>query len=577
MYNGNNKMTEPVGVTNVRMVEPDDEEIDLIALAMGVLKRWKLCVAICSVVILVALAYCLLKTPVYQASATLFVAPGETKVLSATGEAVNKTAGVDGRTFMTTQVAAVKNDALIRKVFDQFNLWSHENYAKALDPTGGFVKSQLDVKQVPNTSYLEISVKDTDAKKAAEMANFLMHAYIEGQFERAMRVTREARDTVATELEKSAKKYEAISQEITQFRESMHYTPGTVERLQSYINKLDEGIVQARLGTAKQFGVNTEKLALELQKERNKAQSDLMVAYRNEEAYKSLSYRYELAESEHRSLLARVAEFDLILRTKSGVSGVYEVVEEARVPTTKFAPKRLMIMAVAALGAGAFSVFLCVLLELFDRTLKNKEEVERLMQAPVVATMGKDVDENADTAMKLKLMAQLHTAKVIALTSVQSAENRTIAAIRLAKACAQSGARTVLVNADPKSNRIETTLGLSGAGFTDMLSGTAVEAPKVSDNMCAVGIGSLASRLETYTVEPLESLIEKLSASYEVVLVNAPELLDSAFARRLVSMKDVSTVTTVTLHTTKQDKVNDYRSEFSLLGGREKAVIVADC
>ena len=71
-------------------------------LVTAVLRRWKLCAAICGVMIAAGLAYCLLVSTQYQTTSRVFVDVGQLK------------------TTMKDEVQFVLSGKVLRKVFDDF-------------------------------------------------------------------------------------------------------------------------------------------------------------------------------------------------------------------------------------------------------------------------------------------------------------------------------------------------------------------------------------------------------------------------------------------------------------------------
>ncbi|MDD9206144.1 CpsD/CapB family tyrosine-protein kinase, partial [Georgenia sp. 10Sc9-8] len=130
------------------------------------------------------------------------------------------------------------------------------------------------------------------------------------------------------------------------------------------------------------------------------------------------------------------------------------------------------------------------------------------------------------------------------VTSSISGEGKSMTSVNLAIALADTGARTVLVDADLRRPSVADYLGLEGeAGLTTVLVGRA-ELGDVLQEWSEGGIAVLAAgHLPPNPAEMLGSremseLLSELTASYDAVVIDSPPLLpvtDAALLSKLVS------------------------------------------
>lgn len=159
--------------------DSDIFELDLLGLLRAVLKRMKLCVAITGTAIVAALLYCFMTTPIYLANCRMLVESGNLKVTSIQ-EVYDSQAGRDTnsrRDFLTTQMKLMTSDHILARVFEHFEFAKKPEFQDVREPLLALSK-RFEVKQVPNTSLIDIGFKDKDPRFSAEVSNYIAQEYI---------------------------------------------------------------------------------------------------------------------------------------------------------------------------------------------------------------------------------------------------------------------------------------------------------------------------------------------------------------------------------------------------------------
>lgn len=121
--------------------------------------------------------------------------------------------------------------------------------------------------------------------------------------------------------------------------------------------------------------------------------------------------------------------------------------------------------------------------------------------------------------------------KVLLITSPEMAEGKTLTSVNIAITMAQSGRRTVLVDADMRQPSTHTLLDINrGPGLADFLDARTDSVEEIA----VTGVKNLhiipAGRTETPPAEALDgdrmkTLLEHLKNSYDVVIVDSPPVL----------------------------------------------------
>lgn len=247
------------------------------------------------------------------------------------------------------------------------------------------------------------------------------------------------------------------------------------------------------------------------------------------------------------------------------------IIDRAAVPTTPFKPNRkrmVMIAVVMGLGIG---VLLAFLRNHLDNTFKTKEDVEKLLNLPVIGMIPKIRSNPLNKSQSERLVLteprspfaeainDIRTAilfsridtppRVVLITSPLPGEGKTTLALNLAIAFARRG-RTLLVDADLRKGRIEELLNLNHhPGLTDVLSGQstfeeAIVADKEAEDLYLLTAGtSPPNPLEVVSSNRFSEYLTKLRGSFEYIIIDGTPLLPVSDSIVLARAVDVSVMT----------------------------------
>lgn len=148
-------MQERIAPAAQRAAEQDEDTIDLLELALGLLEHWKL-IAVTAVTgaVLMALYTFFLVTPMYKATATIYVVSRNDSVLN----------------FSDLQVGSELTSDYI-KVFEMWEVHEKVISNLDLDYTYTNMASMLSVTNTSDTRMLDITVTNPDPEEAAAIAN----------------------------------------------------------------------------------------------------------------------------------------------------------------------------------------------------------------------------------------------------------------------------------------------------------------------------------------------------------------------------------------------------------------------
>jgi capsular exopolysaccharide synthesis family protein len=121
--------------------------------------------------------------------------------------------------------------------------------------------------------------------------------------------------------------------------------------------------------------------------------------------------------------------------------------------------------------------------------------------------------------------------KVLLMTSPEPTDGKTLTSVNVALSMAQSGRRTLLVDADLRRPTTHKLLGYDvGPGVADLLTGeTDVKSVTVRtdiDGLDYIPAGNVTMPpAEAFETERMSDLIDQFRASYEVVIIDSPPVL----------------------------------------------------
>ena len=560
-YNEKNNLHQ-LRSTPPRVVNPDDAddlaEIDLLGLVMAVLRRWKLCAAICSVMIAAGLAYCLLVPTMYQTTSRVFVDTAQLK------------------TTPKDEVQFVLSGKVLQKVFDDFKFGETKRFVGDTEVLKHFRKL-YEVKEVPKTSLVEIAFKDADAARSAAVNVATAQGYIEDVRDRVRRVLMTEQNVLQTVLaQREKERAEAVSA-LEAFKAKHGILALDMQRLQTE-EELNRAAAASPLlsqaGSSRltyiaqpvQGEADREKVA----QEQDSLKKELARLDALTPEYQLINGRYDAAQAAYQRAFDAVQAQTAVIERVNG-----EALARVAVPAStdddfvKKQPAKVKVMAIVVLASLVLSVLICVVLELLDRTVKTRREFERLSGLPVLAEVSSDgkadEEEKWQTAATQLALETAKAPKVFVTVKPSALKTEVSAAVRLATTFARAGRDVLLVSFDSDTDlpvMLEKNGGRLEEGAETVFGALTSWAAEVGELEFSAGVAS-AARVD----EVLKGVSE---VGYDVVIMDADALTTSAEALNLATADGVQTVVVGKLRETSRDALADAMQML----GRVKAHVV---
>ncbi len=236
-----------------------------------------------------------------------------------------------------------------------------------------------------------------------------------------------------------------------------------------------------------------------------------------------------------------------------------QIIATAKPPDLdEFVSPNILLNVMLSLMLGlATGIGLAYFVEYIDTSVKNIDDVEQFLKAPVIGVIPQKVeaftDRNSyrDHAEAYRLLRtnvrfseNIKGGKSFCVTSGSMAEGKSLTVFNLAYVCAQLGDRVLIVDADLHRPRQHKILNLSNAdGLANVLVGQLpVEKAIIKtehDNLSLLPSGKLTTGVHgLLDTARMRELITELSGKYDMVLYDAPPIIGVSDAALLVREVD---------------------------------------
>lgn len=535
----------------VHTTDDDLAEIDLLGLVTAVLRRWKLCVAICGVMIAAGLAYCLMVPTQYQTTSRVFVDVGQLK------------------TTPKDEVQFVLSGKVLQRVFDDFKFGETKAFVGDSEPMKHF-RNLYDVKEVPKTSLIEIAFKDPDVKRSATVNAATAEGYINDVRNRVRRVLVNEQTVLQAVLDQWIKERTEAADALGAFK-TKHGIVALDEQRSQTEDDLNRAAAATAAAAASPLLSQSGATRLTYVAEPAKSSADRKKLIEDQATLKKELARLDALVPEYQRLNGRYLAalsayqqaFNAVKEQAAKIEGINGgALARIAVPPSddenvvKKQPAKAKVMAIVVLASLVLSVLVCVVLELLDRTVKTRREFERLSSLPVLAEVTSD--EKAGAGKKWQTAAtqlELGTSKarkVFVVIKPSALKTEFSAAVRLAMEFAQAGRNVLLVSFDSVPD-LPVTLQKNGVRLEE---GTETVFGALTS--WAAEVGELEFTAGEASTARVDEVLKGVSeVGYDVVIMDADALATSAQALNLAAADGVQTVVVGELRQTKRDELVD--------------------
>jgi len=435
------------------------------------IRWWRLVVIVTMLAVIASAVSTLFQPDVYVSRTTLVIG---TTILNPNPDS--------GQIYIAQQLAGIYADMAKREPIQQ----------AAMDSLGIDWLPQYQSRAIPNAQMVEISVTDTNPKRAQIIADELARQLME--------------QSPAIGNTQTGLQQDFIQEQLSNLKVQIQDTEKKIEELQTSL---------VGLNSASQI----DNIENEIKDQTQKLNS--------------------LRES-YASFLANSQE---------GALNILSVVEPANLPTRSVGTNKLVIIALAGLVGFSLGSGAAYLLEFLDRTVKTTSDVERIFNLPVIGYISELVgnennaiyvaqNPNSILAENFRLLRSnieffqiSNPIKTILITSPNQGNGKTTVASNLATSISQGEQDVILVDADLRRPAIHKVLNVDrNPGLSDVIRNKAdidsVVRTQDENGLRVITAGDIPPNItEIVGSKRVASILGDLREKHEVIVIDAPPLI----------------------------------------------------
>lgn len=503
--------------------------------------------------------------PSLEGQKLTLTAQGDDRYVLSTPEGAKLLEGVAGQVAEGSGVTLLVN-RLVARPGTRFTVVRMND----LDAVTAFQNAITVQEQGKQTGVIDISLEDTDAGRAADIANALAQSYLNQHIQTKQADASKMLDFLRSEqprlksdlenAEAALTAYQSKSGSIDASDEAKIYLEGSVQyeqqisALQLQIASLDQ-----RFGDQHPVIVAARQQLAQLQAEREKYDTRFRDLPATEVKAVQLQRDAKVAEDIYVLLLNRIQELSV---QRVGTGGNVHIVDAAMRPGKPSKPKKLLIVSAATLLGLILGTGFVLLRRNLFKGIVDADQIERTFHLPVYGTVPLSAEQAvlekrgpvrggtrlrevlANACPKDLTVESLRSLRTSLQFSVMDARNRVVMltgsvpgvgksflTANLAVLLAHSGKRVLMIDGDMRRGALERYLGgPQENGFSELLSGQialdeAIRATEI-DNLHFVSCGRRPPNPSELLMSPrLDQYLEGLSKRYDILLIDTPPVL----------------------------------------------------
>lgn len=448
-----------------------------------------------------------------------------------------------------------------------------------------FSAGQVRVQRVRDAELIQIIVQDDEPNKAAEIANTLVKVFLEQN--EALQSSRFAstEESLLAQRQQVEQQISSLQTQLTELSQErldsqIAQVTKSISDLQAEISTLQEEIVRLEYSSEPVMVVDSEghrswalptpsvdqRVDLTSKNNRLVELQSLLSLYQN--LYVQLTFsqdnpalsgsrntdQIQAALSLYQQIYATLlSNYETVRLSRMNSTPNVVQVEEALPPGSPIRPRPLTNMTFGGIAGLILAGVIAFLREYLDDTLQTPEDIENVLEMPVLANIGEmhagkksDVEPLPHVIEQSRspiseafrtLRTNLEFAEVdrplqtLLITSAGVSEGKTTIAANLAIVIAQAGRRVVLLDADLRRPRVHEFLNLPNRiGLSDVLRDHAslqsVAQKYRADRLSVITSGNLPPNpVEVLSSEKMGRILSDMKREYDTVIIDGPPFL----------------------------------------------------
>lgn len=511
------------------------------------------------------------KPNVYRATARVLIEPQTPRVVR-----FEEVAGLQGtdRAFLQTEYEIIASRAIMTRVVEELNLASFPPFSSADDPAR-VLRGMVSVQPVRGTKLVDVSSPGTNPELIIRIVNAVAETYTKSNLERRREMTTGGAQWVREEVEKLEGKMREAQLRLLKFREehgaidfgeeSQNSVLQRLQALQASLNKIREERLDAELKYREKHPSLQELLAKEreLQLALFDQEQRALEISRLSIQFNTILREAKTSESIYNVLLTRLKELSVQEGTESNN---VSVVDHARLPLNPIGPARGREILSGFLLGLLLSVGLSLIREYLTRTVRNRQEFERLLEIPFLGHIPliprggkKDVSHRVlleqptspaaeslrSVRTTLEFLLSTGASHCLVVTSSLPEEGKSTVSSNLALALNELNRKVLLIDGDLRRPALHRVLGVElEPGLSGYLLGTAelaeiVQSPPGVEGLSFVPAGlSPPQPTDLLNEARFREAIQQWKQQYQYILIDSPPVLVAADSAVLSTVCD---------------------------------------
>lgn len=418
------------------------------------------------------------------------------------------------------------------------------------------LRSMMDFELLFDTNMVVVSATGPEPVLITDIANTWIREFIYQDMERRMSVAQYGVGRLEGQLIETLERVQVSEKELNQYLKEhgdLADREQRVERLKNQKYRLEEEIVanSSRFKEKHQKMVSLRQQLKKVDADLRSEMDELVQAQSRMGEYNVLKKKAEVTRAIYEELIQRAKFLD----TSRGLAvSDIRIIDVAQVPTMPMQIPSKIVMAMFA-GGLIGGIFICLLLEYFDRSLKNPQEVEGYIKLRCLGHVSSAAKEfpresagNIYTITHRKPYSRItedfivfnvsvrfsytgkNALRTILVTSVRPREGKTFITAGLGISFAQEKESTLLVDTDNVGADLSGVFGATKErGWSTLVKGecTLDEAvvPTGIPNLSLLPAGPFIVDIAGMLVpEKLDVIFEEMAAKYKRIIVDVPAL-----------------------------------------------------
>jgi capsular polysaccharide biosynthesis protein/Mrp family chromosome partitioning ATPase len=417
---------------------------------------------------------------------------------------------------------------------------------------------------IPDTELIKITVSDTDPGRATNIANLIALKMVARSSEMANSANKAALDALNEQI---SKKGDQLEQTKGAYRALIPPNSQSTSRIANLTNQVtaDQSLYLSLYNNyelSRKDGADVSitssqaaqifNLETQLKEERNDLEALNIKAAEESEQIRAALRDVTLVEQEYSNLKTQMDQVKA-LQVVQGGNKPLVVVDDAMPPSKPASPNYLLVYSIGTILSLFFAFLAGFIVDSIQKFLPVSHKIETMTRLPflgvlrgngVESNINEDSRENGiayETQLNLRPIIQNKSIRSVVLTGIDPHINSFMHSLSLAKALADSGIKTILVDAnlDTPSNNplfIETA---NKVGLKEVKSGKISLDEAIIDGVYS-NLSILPAGMNSHATETdgIKRVINHLFSKYEMVVIDISSIDSNKIPDDLLSCVD---------------------------------------